>query len=111
MIDNSKEYILCAAIHYKELPLVINDIPSSLLRPINIEQGIVFCGYRHPHCLYQMVALTGKSQHQAGEEVQGFLTSFNRFVDRKEAAKIALASGQVNKLFFSNETLYSEDIY
>jgi len=111
MKENLIEQILCAAIWYKELPLVNNDIPSSLLRPQNCETGIVFCGHRHPHCLYQMVAITGKYQHEAGEEVQGFLTNKNRFVDREEGAKIALACGQIDKLNFSGNKLYSEDLY
>lgn len=55
--------------------------------------------------------MTGKSQHEAGEEVQGFLTNKNRFVGRKEAAQIALSSGQIKKLNFSSESLYSEDLY
>ena len=107
-----KEYILCAAIWYKDLPLIKNDIPSGLLRPINCEMGIVFCGHRHCHCLYQMVAITGKRQCEVGEEVQGFLTSSNRFVDRKEAAKIAIACGQVEKCeYFGGTELDSSELY
>ena len=105
-----KEIILCAAIWYKELPLVINTIPSSLLRPINCDTGIVFCGHRHPQCLYQMVAITGKYQHEAGEEIQGFLTNKNRFVGRAEAAEIAIASGQITETKYGDQ-LYSEDLY
>ena len=105
------EKILCAAIWYKELPLVIDRIPGELLRPLNCNSGIVFCGHRHPQCLYQMVVMTGKAQHEAGEEVQGFLTNKNRFVDRKEGAQIALACGQIEKLNFSSTMLYSEDLY
>jgi len=37
---------------------------------------------------------------------QGFLTSLGRFVDRKEAAKIAFESGQTEKKY---ERLLSED--
>jgi len=113
MIDNSKEYILCAAIHYKDLPLINNDIPSSLLRPVNCATGIVFCGFRHPHCLYQLVAITGirSVKPEVGEYIQGFLTSRNRFVDRKEAAEIAIASGQIIKTEYENNSLFSEDLY
>lgn len=108
-----KEYILCAAIWYKELPLVDND--SDLLRtarPSNCDSGIVFCGHRHHNCLHMMVAMTGKYQHQAGEEVQGFLTNLNRFVDRKEAFQIALVANQIMDLNDVRGTnLYSEDLY
>ena len=105
------EYILCSAVWYKDLPLVKNDIPSDLLRPKNCDSGIVFCGLRHPHCLYQMVAITGKKQHEAGREVQGFLTSENRFVDRKEAWIIAKRENQIKRQSGGYGTLYSEDLY
>ena|ERR1035437_10242899 len=105
------EYIACAANHYLDIELIRTDLPHTHLYPINISSGIVFCGYRHLHCLYVMIAMTGKKQHQAGKEIQGFLTSKNRFVDREEAAKIAIACGQISKLQYSNKDLYSEDLY
>lgn len=98
------ETILCAAIWYKELP-------TPVFRPENVDVGIVFSGHRHPDCLHQMVAMTGKKQHEVGEEIQGFLTNKNRFVDREEGARIALKSGQVKELIFSKRLLYSEDLY
>ena len=110
-MEEKLEYILCSAIWYKELPLINNDIPSDLLRPINCNSGIVFCGHRHPHCLYQMVAITGKYQHEAGEEVQGFLTSENRFVDRKEGWVIAEKSGQIKHQSGGHGILYSECLW
>lgn len=41
-------------------------------------------------------------------EIQGFLTTQNRFVDRKEAAEIAYSSGQIAS---PKAELYSEDLY
>lgn len=41
-------------------------------------------------------------------EVQGFLTTKNRFVDRKEAAVLAYSAGQISE---PKEELYSEDLY
>lgn len=70
------EKILCSAIWYKELP-------TPVYRPVNVDIGIVFCGLRHPHCLYQMVAMTGKRQAEVGQYIQGFLTDKNRFVNRR----------------------------
>ena len=104
-----EEKILCAAIWFKDLESTVDSIPSSLLRPVNCDRGIVFCGHRHPHCLYQMVAITGKSSYEAGDSTQGFLTSLNRFVDRKEGARIHITNG--GKLNYSDVTLYSEDLY
>lgn len=103
-----KEYILCAAIWYKELPLV-RDFDTNM-RPINCDKGIVFCGHRHAHCMYSMIAMTGKRSVtiEVGEYEQGFLTSKNRFVDRKEAALIAINAMQCNNLV---TRLHSEDLY
>ena len=101
---NMVEKIICSAIWYKELP-------TPIFRPRNIEDGIVFCGHRHLHCIHQMHAMTGKNESQTGERVQGFLTNANQFVDRKEGAKIALESGQIERLRFSKTLLFSEDLY
>lgn len=104
------ERILCAAIWYKDFPLVKDDITAiGFIRPINCDKGIVFSGHRHHNCLYQMVAITGKYQHQIGEEVQGFLTSKNRFVDRKEAAKMFIEAGGTPE--YHSDQLFSEDLY
>jgi hypothetical protein len=106
------ETILCAAIWFKDLPTLVDDIPSNLLRPTNCDRGIVFCGHRHPHCLYQMIALTGKYSHTVGESIQGFLTNLNRFVDRREAFDIAESANQLNdRNRFNDRTLFSEDLY
>ena len=111
----ANEKILCAAIWYKELPL-IKDFEHNF-RPVNCDRGIVFCGHRHPHCLYSMCAMTGKrsvtfAEDGVGEHIQGFLTSKNRFVDREEALVIALAENQVIDLDnIRNNELHSEDLY
>jgi hypothetical protein len=55
-----------------------------------------------------MIAMTGRMQHEAGEEIQGFLTNKNRFVDREEGAKIAFTAKQVNEPL---KQLFSEDLY
>jgi hypothetical protein len=104
------EKIVCAANWYKDFPLVKDDITSTgFVRPINCDRGIVFCGLRHHNCMYQMIAISGKYQHEAGEEIQGFLTTKNRFVDRKEGAKIWIASG--GTIEYSSDKLFSEDLY
>ena len=47
------------------------------------------------------------------EVTQGFITSYGRFVDRKEAMKIALECGQVKEEELGNKRigLFSEDIF
>lgn len=42
---------------------------------------------------------------------QGFITIKGRFVDRVEGAKLALESGQIDKLEYSTEQLFSEDLW
>jgi len=100
-------YILCAAIWYENLPLKNENVLRIRgTSPYNIEKGIVFCGWRHGNCLYQMVALTGLTDYEAGRGKQGFLTSDNRFVDRKEAGQIAYASNQISR---ETDRLFSEN--
>jgi hypothetical protein len=111
----SEEYILCAAVWYKDLPLKKPEILEPRgFRPYNVDRGIVVSGWRHGNCIYQMVAITGLRSipAEAGEEVQGFLTNKNRFVDREEGWDIAEAAGQINdRSRGSSRTLYSEDLY
>ena len=100
-----KEYILCAAIWYKDCPL-------GLYGPKNIDRGIVLCGHRHPGIIHQHVTLLGKSAFQMGDNEQGFLTSTNRFVNRGEALEIALKNDQVMDINeIRGKELYSEDLY
>jgi hypothetical protein len=105
------EKIVCAANWYKDFPLVKDDpkMPIGFIRPSNCDRGIVFCGLRHHNCLYQMVAITGKPQHEIGEEIQGFLTTRNRFVGREEGAILWLAQG--GTLEYHSDRLFSEDLY
>lgn len=106
------EKILCAAVWYKEIPLARYNIPNQ--NPVNVDRGAVFCGHRHPHCMYTMVAVTGirSVTTEVGDYVQGFLTSKNRFVDREEGLEIALREGQVLDLDdVRGDQLHSEDLY
>ncbi len=105
--------VICPAIWYKEIPL--KNIVDGVL-PKNIDKGLVVLGHRHGQCIWTVYALTGlrsctNAPDATGEEEQGFLTNFNRFVDREEDAKIALACGQIEKLNYSTKELFSEDLY
>lgn len=109
--DKSKEYILCAAVWYLELPMVKPDVLDNRgFRPYNVDKGVVISGWRHGNCIYQMVAITGlrSCPSESGPEIQGFLTNKNRFVDREEAAQIAFDAGQTETLL---KRLFSEDLY
>lgn len=108
-MDN--EYILCAAIWYKDLPMKNAKVLDNRgFRPYNVDKGVVISGWRHGNCIYQIVAITGLKSipDEAGESIQGFLTNKNRFVDRTEGAEIAFSAGQTKEL---KKTLFSEDLY
>ena len=112
MIDTSKEYIICSAIWYKELPLIKPEVLKIRgFAPYNVDRGIVFGGWRHTNCLYQKVAITGLSDSDSGDFEQGFLTNKNRFVDRVEGFNIAKEANQLLNMDKTNPYLYSEDIY
>ena len=103
------EKIICSAVWYKEIKSVKEGMPFSSFLPKNLDKGIVFCGHRHGQCIYTKCAVTGLRDAESGDNVQGFLTSLNRFVDRTEGAKIHLKNG--GKLKYSETELYSEDLY
>lgn len=103
MVTPTIERIICAAIWFKKVT------PRATHRPINTPGGVVVCGHRHGHCISQIEPLTGERMYKLGDHTQGFLTNFNRFVDREEGAKIWVGNG--GKLNYSDKTLYSEDIY
>jgi hypothetical protein len=110
-----KEYILCSAIWYKDLPLIRPEVLEPRgFRPYNVDKGVVISGWRHGNCIYQMVSITGKRDvpGEVGESIQGFLTNKNRFVDRAEGYEIASFAGQLNDRPRGNsKKLFSEDIY
>jgi hypothetical protein len=90
-MDNSKEYILCAAIEMKEVKYTVLDAYSFI------------SGYRHCDILSQF----GR-EVITSPDAQGFMTSKGRFVNRHEAAQIAFECGQISK---NMNILSSEDLY
>ena len=92
--------ILCAAIWFK-------DGEKYNHQPKNIETGFVIAGRRHHNCVLTLDIL-GKRSSEIKAHEQGFITSDDMFVDRKEAAKIAYTIGQTKKL---ESPLFSEDLY
>ena len=86
------EYILCAAIDY---------------------YGFIISGFRHKDCakILDKISLNDNDLYP-----RGFLTSKNRFVDRKEAWKIALANNQIKYGLAASDRgedsiLISENLY
>lgn len=110
MIDNSTEYIVCAANHY-------DDGIEHVHQPFNIKTGFVICGQRHHNCVYIFSLIVKdfpreKTVQLMRAENDGFLTSKNRFVDRHEALIIAKAANQLNNEYLNERIgLHSENIY
>lgn len=105
------EYILCAAVWYKEISIK-KEIPFESTNPKNCPTGLVFSGHRHGQCIYTKCAVTGLRDAESGENEQGFLTSNNRFVSREEALVIALRENQVMDIKeIRGNRLFSEDLY
>lgn len=82
---------------------------------LDLQNGLVWTGKRHNDVIktiiqaYKMIDPLFKAVHPPRFK-QGFVTMSGRFVDRKEAAMIAVHAGQVK-----NRTLpfvlFSEDLY
>lgn len=100
MIDNTKEYILCAAIRRVE-PRECQPYHRGQNDICGIE-----IGYRH-HDIYQRFRDGSVSKKI---EDQGFYTSRGRFVERREAMDIAVECGQVDERLKGRD-LFSEDLY
>lgn len=104
-MDKREEYILCAAIHYRDGRVYKG-------QPLNIESGLVVSAYRHSDCAELLEALyPSYSPDLAGRNAQGFLTSKNRYVGRAEAFEIALKQNQLLLAPSEEKILTSEDLY
>lgn len=91
------EFILCAAIDYN---------------------GIIISGARHGNCNATLKLLVPNIAPESipDRDKQGFLTSKNMFVDRKEAWKIALDNNQIKYGLKASDNgdesiLISENLY
>ena len=106
-----RPFIVCAAIWYKT-PMVhrvrfISGVEMTFYpnQPKNVKNGIVICGHDYNHCSAIYTILTGDITRS--NDIQGFITSDNYFVDKYDAAKIAFEAGQISVL---EDVLYSETL-
>jgi len=101
------EYIICSAIWFM-------DDKEYVHQPDNITKGFVVCGRRHHNCFYVAHICLAKEYKEVKSHpihkncVQGFLTSKNIFLNRKEAGKLAFEQKQIPEL---TNCLFSEDLY
>lgn len=72
------------------------------------QDGVTYTGPHHSDIIRQIVGCGGRRPVTG---TQGFITNRNRFVERPEAAQIALAAGQIDKLRYSRRDLFSEELW
>jgi len=116
-----EEYILCAAVWYKD-GIVYKE------QPRNVSTGIVVSGRRHNNCLMILQQLKSDFDPNLIERKDfGFLTSFDRYVDREEGFIIAYKQKQIwhdliqheininfgddDNIIYDKNILTSEDLY
>ena len=75
------------------------------------ENGKIIRGHGHSDCLSAI--LDRGLKPMKGEDAQGFITSFNRFVTREEGRKLQDLAGikSVDCNGYRGNKLYSEDLY
>ena len=97
-----EEIVLTAAIF-------IDDGKKHPNQPFNIVTGLVVTGHRHHNCFATIYALgiDYKSLCKNSVNVQGFITTKNRFLSRDAAGKLAYTTGQRTEIVH----LFSEDLY
>ena len=71
---------------------------------IKLKDGRVFVGHRHD----KIILGHPGEDFKRPNSTQGFITGNGKFVDRKEAGRIAFECGQIKKL---TDHLSSEDLY
>lgn len=99
------ERIIAAA--YKVKPEYICKRGKVLKTNIREKDDIYQCRIGRHHA--EIIHIFGD---QIDHETSGFYTSYGRYVDRREAARIAIAAGQIKKChYFGGEQLDSSDIF
>lgn len=84
---------------------------------IRMHDGYIVIGHRHGDCFRTAEGIPRyKGQvHDIHDKDQGFVTSLNRYVDRKEGLKLQLAAGIESAAKKHGDDyrgqLYSEDLY
>lgn len=76
------------------------------------EDGTIIRGHRHADCIYTMHRM--RKREKGGNENQGFITSKNRYVNRKEGYNLQIKAGikSIDKKHpYLGDELYSEDLY
>lgn len=81
--------------------------PRIIAAAVKPESGKIYTGRRHCDCIRKAVDEGGEPTPILGIH-QGFVTNNGKYVDRKEAGKIAFECGQIKE---PSDFLYSEDLW
>ncbi len=82
------------------------NIEKIWLAAIKANDGKVFTGKNHSDCILTAIKINCLAEHFS-QDKQGFVTTANRYVNRKEAAQIAYEAGQIKS---PQDILISEDL-
>ena len=77
---------------------------------IQLTDGRIFRGHRHDDCI-QVAVKNRVERPDFVTAEQGFVTSQNRFVGRKEAMQLQIAAGIASRDGYRGDILFSEDLY
>ena len=91
---------------------MVNSLEICICAAVKTEDGVIFRGHRHRDCRDSIVRHGKKPSQNWGDE--GFMTSYNRFVDRKVGYQLMKKTGwkSVNPQGYQLcEWLFSEDLY
>jgi len=93
--------------HYGQLPEIC------ICAAIRLDDGLIIRGHRHDDCI--LTAIKMGFEERITQFKQGFVTSFNRFVDRREGMRLQKAACAKSDYSRDGElhgdVLFSEDLY
>jgi hypothetical protein len=90
-------------------PPTMVSIEICLCAAIRLTDGYIIRGHRHNDCFRTLSGMTLPSDVRVAQ--QGFLTTGNRFVDRRVGLQLQLAAGIPSARGGYHSQLYSEDLY
>jgi hypothetical protein len=110
-----KETILCAACFFPNFPQDRYSKTLYISLPKNISSGLVIQGRRHSDCLAMYINFCSAHADpiDAMNNVDGFITSSNKFLTREQAWVVAKEAGQLFDwaLGLDEGSLISEHLY
>lgn len=93
--DSSKFFDLSRTEQYEKLSGKTNDVKEWILCSAVMHKGQMVTGRRHSDCYATLKFFNVQDSDMPKRDMQGFLTSTGRFVNRQEAWHIAKAASQI----------------